>query len=53
MTGPNMAAKHPVVLLLESLMSVVSTTGHELAIGIWLEQCLREHGYIVERIPIG
>ncbi|KAI0478106.1 Zn-dependent exopeptidase [Xylaria cf. heliscus] len=43
---------HPVVALLKSLMSIVSTSELELSIGIFLEQHLQSLGYTVERIPI-
>lgn len=43
---------HPVVTLLKSLMSIISTSELELAIGIFLEQHLLKLGYTVERIPI-
>ena len=43
---------HPVVGLLESLMSIVSTTELEYDIGLWLEAYLQKLGYTVERIPI-
>ncbi|RWA13190.1 hypothetical protein EKO27_g1915 [Xylaria grammica] len=43
---------HPVVDLLKSLMSIVSTSELEYAIGVFLEQHLQSLGYTVERIPI-
>ena len=43
---------HPVVRLLKSLMSIVSTSELEHDIGVFLEQYLRGLGYTVERIPI-
>jgi acetylornithine deacetylase len=43
---------HPVVHLLKSLMSIVSTSELEHDIGILLEQRLQSLGYTVERIPI-
>jgi acetylornithine deacetylase len=43
---------HPVVRLLKSLMSIVSTSELELEIGTFLEQHLQDLGYTVERIPI-
>ncbi|KAI9163661.1 Zn-dependent exopeptidase [Paramyrothecium foliicola] len=43
---------HPVVHLLKSLMSMVSTSELEHDIGIFLEQHLKTLGYTVERIPI-
>lgn len=43
---------HPVVDLLKSLMSIVSTSELELDIGLFLEQHLQALGYTVERIPI-
>ncbi|KAI0530226.1 hypothetical protein GGR58DRAFT_246621 [Xylaria digitata] len=43
---------HPVVDLLTSLMSIVSTSELEHAIGVFLEQHLQSLGYTVERIPI-
>ena len=43
---------HPVVALLKSLMSIVSTSELEEDIGIFLEGYLKELGYTVERIPI-
>ncbi|KAH7362380.1 hypothetical protein B0T11DRAFT_255801 [Plectosphaerella cucumerina] len=43
---------HPVVSLLTSLMSIVSTSELEESIGVFLEQHLHALGYIVERIPI-
>jgi acetylornithine deacetylase len=43
---------HPVVLLLKSLMTIVSTSELEESIGIFLEQHLQHLGYTVERIPI-
>lgn len=44
--------EHPVVDLLKSLMSIVSTSELEHDIGIFLEQHLQSLGYTVERIPI-
>lgn len=43
---------HPVVDLLKSLMSIVSTSELEYDIGVYLEQHLQGLGYTVERIPI-
>ncbi|KAI1367899.1 hypothetical protein F5Y08DRAFT_31783 [Xylaria arbuscula] len=43
---------HPVVDLLKSLMSIVSTSELEHDIGVFLEQHLQNLGYTVERIPI-
>lgn len=43
---------HPVVDLLKSLMSIVSTSELEHSIGVFLEQHLQPLGYTVERIPI-
>ncbi|KAI2626240.1 Zn-dependent exopeptidase [Xylaria nigripes] len=43
---------HPVVHLLKSLMSTVSTSELEYNIGVFLEQYLESLGYTVERIPI-
>lgn len=43
---------HPVVRLLESLMSIVSTSELEQSIGIFLEKHLQGLGYTVERISI-
>jgi acetylornithine deacetylase len=43
---------HPVVHLLKSLMSIVSTSELEHSIGVFLEQRLQGLGYTVERIPI-
>ncbi|KAI0169918.1 Zn-dependent exopeptidase [Hypoxylon sp. FL1284] len=43
---------HPVVRLLKSLMSIVSTSELEYDIGVFLEQHLRGLGYTVERIPV-
>lgn len=43
---------HPVVHLLTSLMSIVSTSELEHSIGVFLEQHLQSLGYTVERIPI-
>ncbi|KAI0861721.1 Zn-dependent exopeptidase [Xylaria cubensis] len=43
---------HPVVDLLKSLMSIVSTSELEHGIGVFLEQHLQSLGYTVERIPI-
>ncbi|KAJ7688232.1 hypothetical protein B0H14DRAFT_3053388 [Mycena olivaceomarginata] len=43
---------HPVVHLLKSLMSIVSTSELEHGIGVFLEQHLQSLGYTVERIPI-
>ncbi|KAI3335985.1 hypothetical protein F4824DRAFT_138416 [Ustulina deusta] len=43
---------HPVVHLLKSLMSIVSTSELEHGIGVFLEQHLQGLGYTVERIPI-
>ena len=43
---------HPVVDLLKSLMSIVSTSELEHSIGVFLEQHLQTLGYTVERIPI-
>ena len=43
---------HPVVHLLQSLMSIISTSGMESDIGIFLEQHLHNLGYTMERIPI-
>ncbi|KFA66227.1 hypothetical protein S40285_05121 [Stachybotrys chlorohalonatus IBT 40285] len=43
---------HPVVSLLKSLMSIVSTSELEFDIGIFLEKHLQSLGYTVERIPI-
>lgn len=50
----NMSAimEHPVVHLLKSLMSIVSTSELEHSIGVFLEQHLQALGYTVERIPI-
>lgn len=45
-------AEHPVVHLLKSLMSIVSTSELEHNIGVFLEQHLQTLGYTVERIPI-
>jgi acetylornithine deacetylase len=50
MTSDIMA--HPVVHLLKSLMSIVSTSELEQDIGVFLEQHLQVLGYTVERIPI-
>jgi acetylornithine deacetylase len=44
--------EHPVVKLLTSLMSIVSTSELESEIGLFLEQHLQSLGYTVERIPI-
>ncbi|KAI0439534.1 hypothetical protein F4803DRAFT_530947 [Xylaria telfairii] len=44
--------EHPVVGLLKSLMSIVSTSELEHSIGVFLEQHLQHLGYTVERIPI-
>lgn len=44
--------EHPVVDLLKSLMSIVSTSELEESIGIFLEEHLYSLGYTVERIPI-
>ncbi|KAI1382881.1 uncharacterized protein F4822DRAFT_422953 [Hypoxylon trugodes] len=46
------SSSHPVVDLLTSLMSIVSTSELEHEIGIFLEQRLQSLGYTVERIPI-
>ncbi|KAI1182988.1 hypothetical protein F5B17DRAFT_159610 [Nemania serpens] len=43
---------HPVVHLLKSLMSIVSTSELEYDIGVYLAQHLQSLGYTVERIPI-
>ena len=43
---------HPVVDLLKSLMTIVSTSELEHSIGLFLEQHLGSLGYTVERIPI-
>lgn len=43
---------HPVVALLKTLMSTVSTSELEHNIGLILEQHLQGLGYTVERIPI-
>jgi len=43
---------HPVVELLRSLMSIISTSELEHDIGVFLDQHLRSLGYTVERIPI-
>lgn len=43
---------HPVVHLLKSLMSIVSTSELELDIGLFLQQHLQSLGYTVERITI-
>ncbi|KAF7530901.1 hypothetical protein G7054_g9400 [Neopestalotiopsis clavispora] len=43
---------HPVVHLLKSLMSIVSTSELEHGIGVFLEEHLHGLGYTVERIPI-
>jgi len=43
---------HPVVLLLKSLMSIVSTSEFEYETGMILEHHLKSLGYTVERIPI-
>ncbi|KAI0398982.1 hypothetical protein F4802DRAFT_82194 [Xylaria palmicola] len=43
---------HPVVDLLKSLMSIVSTSELEHEIGVFLERHLRGLGWTVERIPI-
>ncbi|KAF2964048.1 hypothetical protein GQX73_g9525 [Xylaria multiplex] len=43
---------HPVVSLLTSLMSIVSTSELEHGIGVFLEQHLQSLGYTVERTPI-
>ncbi|KAI1825977.1 Zn-dependent exopeptidase [Xylaria intraflava] len=43
---------HPVVNLLKSLMSIVSTSELEHSIGVFLEHHLQTLGYTVERIPI-
>ncbi|ETS86375.1 hypothetical protein PFICI_00203 [Pestalotiopsis fici W106-1] len=43
---------HPVVHLLKSLMSIVSTSELEHGIGVFLEEHLQGLGYTVERIPI-
>ncbi|TEA20701.1 Peptidase M20 domain-containing protein [Colletotrichum sidae] len=43
---------HPVVDLLKSLMSIVSTSELEHGIGVFLEHHLQSLGYTVERIPI-
>ncbi|KAM5350325.1 hypothetical protein ACJ41O_006830 [Fusarium nematophilum] len=47
-----MAMDHPVVHLLKSLMSIISTSELEHSIGLFLEQHLQSLGYTVERIPI-
>jgi acetylornithine deacetylase/succinyl-diaminopimelate desuccinylase-like protein len=44
--------EHPVVALLKSLMSFVSTSELEHSIGVFLEQHLQSLGYNIERIPI-
>ncbi|OTB07900.1 hypothetical protein M426DRAFT_52758 [Hypoxylon sp. CI-4A] len=44
--------EHPVVDLLKSLMSIVSTSELEHQIGVFLEHHLKALGYTVERIPI-
>jgi acetylornithine deacetylase len=44
--------QHPVVHLLTSLMQIISTSGLEHEIGIFLEQHLQGLGYTVDRIPI-
>ncbi|KAI8946656.1 hypothetical protein F4801DRAFT_563643 [Xylaria longipes] len=49
--APNIM-EHPVVNLLKSLMSIVSTSELEHSIGVFLEQHLQSLGYTVERIPI-
>lgn len=43
---------HPVVTLLQSLMSIPATSGLEYDIGLFLEQHLQSLGYTVERLPI-
>jgi acetylornithine deacetylase len=43
---------HPVVNLVKSLMSIVSTSELEYDIGVFLERHLESLGYTVERIPI-
>lgn len=50
MTSTNM--EHPVVQLLKSLMTILSTSELEHEIGVFLEQHLQSLGYTVERIPI-
>src|SRR6187402_1126423 len=49
--GPGIM-EHPVVNLLKSLMSIVSTSELEYDIGVFLGKHLRSLGYTVERIPI-
>ena len=49
---PSSVMEHPVVHLLKSLMSIVSTSELEHGIGVFLEQHLQALGYTVERIPI-
>lgn len=49
---PTAAMEHPVIDLLKSLMSIVSTSELEHDIGVFLETHLRGLGYTVERIPI-
>ncbi|KAK1750048.1 peptidase M20 domain-protein [Echria macrotheca] len=44
--------EHPVVHLLQSLMSIISTSEHEHAIGLFLKNHLKSLGYTVEHIPI-
>ncbi|KAL0766611.1 hypothetical protein CaCOL14_011056 [Colletotrichum acutatum] len=44
--------EHPVVGLLKSLMSIVSTSELEESIGVFLEHHLHSLGFTVERIPI-
>lgn len=46
------AMDHPVVKLLQQLMSIVATSELEEEIGIFLEQHLQSQGFTVERIPI-
>lgn len=43
---------HPVVALLQSLMSIVCTSELEYDVGIFLQKHLETLGYTVERIPI-
>ena len=44
--------EHPVVDLVKSLMSIVSTSELEHEIGVFLERHLQTLGYTVERIPV-
>jgi acetylornithine deacetylase len=48
----NAYIEHPVVDLLKSLMAIVSTSGFEQDIGLFLESRFQLLGYTVERIPI-